>query len=273
MVGGSQVSRLVTDGTTPFTMVPHWLTTAVSPRAVVVYVALGVFADNRTGKAWPSMAAIAEAAGCHEDVARKAIRELEDVGAVKVERTAGGVKHTNRYVLDAMNRKHPRQNPRESTGRNPRESTRGTRPRELEPVLDLVGELQVGANTTARNEFGRMFDLFWELAVRKAGKGEARKALEKAVKVADVRTVIGPAWRQANEAWATWPDKTKVPYPATWLNQERWDDDPVQPHQAPATKLQRLGQITEALDQFDSPDAALAALLPSSSTNRKELGS
>jgi hypothetical protein len=258
----------VTDAVVPYVIIPVWLLTAVSPRAVVVYGALGSYADNRTKEAWPSMATIGEAAGCSETIAREAIHELERVGAVKVERTVGGTKQTNRYVLDAMNRRGPR-NPPESRGRNPSESRGGTRLKELEAALPLVGDLQVGANTTPRNEFGAVFDLFWDLAVRKSGKAAARSALKSAMKKADLRTAIGPAWRQANEAWATWPDKTKVPHPSTWLNQERWDDDPVEPHSRPVGKMERADRLVETVGDH-TPDEVLDAIF---ARGRSPLGS
>lgn len=257
----------VTRDHVPYVTVPHWLITAVSPRALTVYCALGTYADNRTKEAWPSMATIGEAAGCSENIAREAIHDLERVGAVRVERTVGGVKQTNRYVL--VERKGPRPNPPESRGRNTPESRGGTNLKELEPLPGLVDDLQVGANTTPRNEFGATFDLFWSLAVRKSGKAAARSALKSAMKKADLRTAIGPAWRQANEAWATWPDKTKVPHPSTWLNQERWDDDPVEPHSRPVGKMERADRLVEMVGDH-TPDEVLDAIF---ARGRSPLGS
>lgn len=267
----------VTRDHVPYVPVPHWLITAVSPRALTVYCALGTYADNRTKEAWPSMATIGEAAGCSENVAREAIHELERVGAVRVERTVGGVKQTNRYVL--VERKGPR-NPPESRGRNTPESRGGTNLKELQPLPGLVGDVQVVPNTTVRGQdLGRMFDHFWSLAVRKVKKGTAREAFAVAVKKADLLTVIGPAWRQANEAWATWPDKTKVPHPSSWLRAESWDDDPVPAYERPVGKIERADRLVEMIGDH-TPDEVLDAIFArgrsplgsAESPQRKEIG-
>ena len=120
---------------------------------------------------------------------------------------------------------------------------------------EVDGNVQVSGNTGVRGkDLGRMFDHFWSLAVRKVKKGTARTAFAVAVRRADLLTVIGPAWRQANEAWTTWPDQTKVPHPSSWLRAESWDDDPVTPHRAPEGKIERGAKIAAAMAQSDMTD-------------------
>ncbi len=153
-----------------------------------------------------------------------------------------------------------------SKGSNPREE--GSNPHNL--FRPNHPEVQVDANTGLpdRGRSTELFDHFWSLAVRKTDKGAAREAFAKACGKADVLTVIGPAWRQANEAWATWPDKTKIKHPATWLNRECWDDDPVAPFRPAPGKIERGAAISAAMS--DSPmndreklDAILALPLAS----------
>jgi hypothetical protein len=69
------------------------------------------------------------------------------------------------------------------------------------------------------------FQKFWGRATQKTGKVTARDALTKAL-TKTTQKQLARAWIAANEAWQTWPDKSKVPHPATWLNQERWLDEP-----------------------------------------------
>lgn len=80
----------------------------------------------------------------------------------------------------------------------------------------------------------RMFADFWAHYPRKVGKGAAAKAFAKAVK-ANGPEPIRAGYKRALAAWATWPpdDRQFIPHPATWLNQERWCDEP-EPH---VTKL------------------------------------
>ncbi len=88
------------------------------------------------------------------------------------------------------------------------------------------------------------FDKFWAIAIRKTGKGNARKALVRALTKTSEHH-LAAAWRAANQAWATWPDRSKVPHPATWLNQERWDDEPPQPHATSSKTLNALDRATQ----------------------------
>jgi hypothetical protein len=71
------------------------------------------------------------------------------------------------------------------------------------------------------------FDLFWAAYPNKKGKQAAIKAWERAKNKPDHKTIIAAVERQK-----TWPNWTKdggqyIPNPATWLNQGRWDDQPI----------------------------------------------
>lgn len=67
------------------------------------------------------------------------------------------------------------------------------------------------------------FELFWKSYPRKIGKGAAKSAFEKAVKKTDAPRILEVVFDYANKA--DLPDIQFIPHPATWLNQERWDDD------------------------------------------------
>ena len=71
------------------------------------------------------------------------------------------------------------------------------------------------------------FDLFWEAYPKQKGKGDARKAFEKAIKKGvTVQMLIDAVNRQrCGDQW-TRDNGQFIPYPSTWLNQERWDDGP-----------------------------------------------
>lgn len=73
--------------------------------------------------------------------------------------------------------------------------------------------------------FPALFDEFWKAYPRKKDKGHGRKAWAKAVKTTDPALIIGAAvaFRQWCEAEGTEPEF--IPYPATWLNGERWLDE------------------------------------------------
>lgn len=73
------------------------------------------------------------------------------------------------------------------------------------------------------------FDEFWEEQTRKEGKGAARKAYERALKKATPDVILA-GWSRSKKAYAAQGrDRSLYPLPATWLNQERWDDDYTEP--------------------------------------------
>lgn len=72
-----------------------------------------------------------------------------------------------------------------------------------------------------------LFDRFWHTYPRRVGKGAARKAWEKlspdqplvdAILAAVERDKATDQWQRENGRY--------IPHPATWLNQQRWEDEP-----------------------------------------------
>lgn len=68
------------------------------------------------------------------------------------------------------------------------------------------------------------FHDFWDSYPRKQGKGAARTAWTKAIAKADAATIIAAA-----AAYRDDPNREDgfTAHAATWLNQERWDDEPL----------------------------------------------
>lgn len=71
-----------------------------------------------------------------------------------------------------------------------------------------------------------LFEDFWDAYPRKVGKAAAEKAWPKACKKLDPERLVKAAvywaglWEQART------EKQFIPHPATWLNGQRWDDEP-----------------------------------------------
>lgn len=68
------------------------------------------------------------------------------------------------------------------------------------------------------------FHEFWMEYPRKTDKGGARKAWARAVKLADPEVLVAGAKRYAAETRGREP--RHVAHPSTWLNGERWLDEP-----------------------------------------------
>lgn len=95
-----------------------------------------------------------------------------------------------------------------------------------ENEIEYENENEIEDSTVSRNKvLEDRFDVFWRAYPRKSGKGAARRAWMKIApseallqKMLHALTVIKESdqWKKEKGQF--------IPYPATWLNQERWDD-------------------------------------------------
>jgi hypothetical protein len=195
-----------------FSIVPDWvLDSELSHKAVRVYAILARYADNETLTAWPARATIA--AKCRSTVKSvdRAIAELVKVGAVtKQHRRDEGGQHSSLYTLRRVQggTKSPQGGDKITIG-GATKSPHRTIPNELEPDKSVKA---------------RAFEAFWGHYPHKVDKGRARKAFTK------IPTELLPVVVAGAEAFANdqnLPSKQYIPYPATWLNGERWEDGPL----------------------------------------------
>ena len=103
----------------------------------------------------------------------------------------------------------------------------------LDIVLDIesntldkrnTSNLEVVKEKENIKEKERNFERFWKAYPKKVGKGEAKKAFAK-VKGVPVETLIEAVERQKQSKQWKADGGQYIPNPATWLNQERWEDD------------------------------------------------
>lgn len=108
------------------------------------------------------------------------------------------------------------------------------------------GTEEQGINTSSKPPASKptpsQFDHFWEWYPRKVGKEAARKAWDKARGKVDQIAIIEGLERFRLDP--NLPPKEFIPHPATWLNEGRWDDEPLparnQPQQRPTGSQVRL---------------------------------
>jgi DNA-binding transcriptional regulator YhcF (GntR family) len=165
-------------------------------------------ADNRTGESWWSHEAMAADLGVSRATVMRWLQKLEDAGHVTVERRVTEVGQTsNLYtVAGVANLQQP------GVAKMQHELTNNT-------------QLQLTESQLQETKKGYVsFDAFWDVYPRRAGKQAARKAWDKAVKVTPAVIVLAGA-----AAFRDDPNREDefTPHPATWLNQGRWDDDPL----------------------------------------------
>lgn len=65
------------------------------------------------------------------------------------------------------------------------------------------------------------FETFWKAYPRKIAKGDARKAW---LQTAKIRPDLDLVLKAVSEARKHWDNPAFIPYAATWLRAERWDD-------------------------------------------------
>lgn len=90
-------------------------------------------------------------------------------------------------------------------------------------VISNVIDINSNSNTTWSVTQTLPFDAFWSAYPRKIAKGHARKAFDKACKIADPIAILTAVQKFADATQGT--DKQFIPHPTTWLNGERWEDD------------------------------------------------
>jgi hypothetical protein len=95
------------------------------------------------------------------------------------------------------------------------EELRQSEPRPIEPIH---------AKPREKSKLDLYFDEFWSCYPRRSGKIKAKDAFRKASKECDPSEIIAGA-----QAFADDPNRQEefTPHPATWLNQGRWEDDPL----------------------------------------------
>ena len=97
------------------------------------------------------------------------------------------------------------------------------------------------------------FEAWWRLVPRKVGKGQARRAFRTASRRVPFEALVNGIERYAAECAGREP--AFIAHPATWLNGERWSDEP-----APAGARAQPGADPPAT-RIRAVDPALAARL------------
>ena len=222
-----------------FAPVPNWLIrdTDASIYAISVYAALA----SRQGKGgiYPSHKTIARDARCSERQVRRALDELEELGMVeRMRRTNKSGRASNGYVLyhhgkltegEEFEREVTAREAATSEEVTAREAAGNGLERQSAPYIEEepLKKNPYPYSPQPANELESAFSTFWNIYPRRAGKQAALKAFVKAAESAGSEVVLAGARRFRDDP--NLPEPKFVPHPATWLNQGRWEDDPLPP--------------------------------------------
>lgn len=247
---------------TGYAMYPRWLKGELPPTQLAVYVALTFYTDGQD-RCWPSVSSLAKDTCQHENTVRRALHALSDRGLVEWDQRfdSGGDQTTNMYRVRANKPRgfKPRKGGLQKTTPPSRKTTTPPAEKDHPPTREVDDQEPINktnelafanAQAIAQNEPKSAskgdFDAFWNVAVRKTGKGAAKNKFTVALTKITVHELMA-AWVAANRVWVDWSDRSLIPHPATWLNQERWGDEPPEPQLSQAAIKVRERRDTDQM--------------------------
>jgi len=98
------------------------------------------------------------------------------------------------------------------------------------------------------NSFDDEFAEWYAIYPRREGRGQALKAYREARKKVDAETLLEGA-RAAQERWGK-SERRYIPMPKTWLNGERWADDPASEGDGEGEREQSVKEYIAELDEL-----------------------
>jgi len=209
-----------------FAAVPNWMIRdeRFSGNALLVFMALAT--HTGPGGIHPSQATLCRESRLGVTVFRVALRELIDLGVASRVRRINAVGHrlSDGYELHFQGSMDGWESlPSDSEHRESLPSDSEGPTLRFRGLVPTVKEEPIKKNPSIVSP--DRFEEFWSLYPRKAGKQAARLKFAQAVKRADVELIVEGARRFANDP--NLPEAQFIPHPTTWLNQGRWEDEPL----------------------------------------------
>lgn len=246
-------SQLASDN--HFAIIPEWVAySPVSANAIRVYIVLARH-TNSDHTCFPSRRTIADKAYLSLSGVDRAIKELVAINALTVEKrfSHNHDRTSNLYTLIYRGVSSP-------VTRGGVTGEEGSSHHRLGVASDLIQEREPSNENkrtrakkkdTTSTQVDEEFDRFWAIYPRRIGKGAARKAWTTAITTTTPDTIIAGLQRYAPTR--TGQDPQYTPHPATWLNQQRWEDEPETPHTGPQTRRQQAITTMLAIANTTNP--------------------
>lgn len=265
---------------TGWSSVPNWVvrSSRLGASEKLVYIALINRCDKR-GMCHPSLSTIARDASISRRTAVTVLGTLEDRGYIKKTRRFDGDQFTsNVYKITTWSGSANIAPPSEELAPGSanehlgvvqplhRGSANGTQ--EVLPIEVIPNGSKTQEDTSAREVAADPFDVFWKTYPRKAEKPRARKAYASAIKRASVETILAGAVRHRDD-----PNREDAytKHPATWLNGDCWDDDPLPDRQTGNSRALSPPRLATADQRLADGAALIARLAAEESQSRMEL--
>ena len=184
----------------------------LKPAAKIVLYWLADHHNGETGACFPSLKTLEDECEMNRSTIIRHLDALEESGLIERERRerANGSQTSTSYILN-LTPVAERNTPCCKTQQAP---VAKRDPHNL-------GNINLGKELIATLDH---FEDFWAAYPRKIGKGNARKAFEKAMKRASVDEIAAGLNRQLPALSSK--EQQYIPHASTWLNGERWNDEP-----------------------------------------------
>lgn len=252
-----------------------WDNSPYSGAALLVHLAFADWADD-DGLCWPSQVKVAHKARCSVEHVRKVTRQMEADGTLVVERESAGRGKPTHYRVVArtpnsvgVNSETPNSgignpqlqpekaptlppnNRQEPSVEQPSTTEFETNAIALRPTdYALNAPLDLSLLMVDPDIPTRIFEVFWDVYPRHTGgKPTARKAWDEAIKTTDPQVIVDGALRFRED-----PNRLDefTPHPSTWLNQNRWADDPL-PARGASTRQSGTATFVKAFEPQGRP--------------------
>ena len=226
-----------------FSIIPETVLYAdISASAVRVYGVLRRHADKDDGTCYPGRARIAELGRMTPRTVDKAIDELIGIGALRVQKRHDPENPkkqlSNQYTVITPSKNCT--TPLANSAPPPSKNCSVTR------VIEPESENQ---KTYDQPSVDQAFNTFWKNYPRKVQRKKCLTWWNRHKKHSQQILDSLDVWREYWEQYV--PDSQFIPYPHTWLNQERWNEPP------PAESNTRTNIVLAVLDNINQQQPAL----------------
>ena len=192
--------------------------TGLKPATKIVLYWLADHHNGETGRCFPSLNRLAFCCEMNKSTVVRHIDTLERldlVQRIKTTRPDGGYASTS-YNLFPLRVKI-----NEALSQNTTSPSSNSAYTLVAKCNTNLGSNNFRSNNTFKDKFS---DEFWEAYPKKMAKGQAKRAWAKAFILDHPQEIVEAAKRYAKAQDGK--DKQFIPYPASWLNAERWKDEP-----------------------------------------------
>lgn len=211
--------------------------------------------------AWPSISTLAKMVNSSERSVQRDIQHLQSIGELKVEVQNAPTKSQYKSNLYWVTLPGVTAGVTESQS-GVTDSASGVTAGGVQTLIEPLQE-------TNKAQTEKLFDEFWTTYPRKLDKAKAFRAFRSALKRAKFEDILAGVIAYRNDPKRD-PDYTK--YPATWLNNDAWENAATTPEARAANEARREKEIKASTDYLKQLAEMEKNAAPPPDDLRKKLG-